>query len=57
MNSKKVIVDFQSTVENICTYFLMKIKSAIVHKNVSKLKVRIYESHDDYAEEETTLNY
>ncbi len=57
MNSKRMIVDFQSTVENICTYFLMKIKSAIVHKNVSKLKVRIYESHDDYAEEETTLNY
>ncbi len=57
MNSKKVIVDFQSTVENICTYFLTKIKGAIIHKNVSKLKVRIYETHDDYAEESVTLNY
>ncbi len=56
MNSKRMIVDFQSTVENICTYFLMKIKSAIVHKNVSKLRVRIYESHDDYAEEEIAIN-
>ncbi len=56
MNSKKVIVDFQSTVENICIYFLTKIKGAIIHKNVSKLKVRIYETHDDYAEEETAIN-
>ena len=57
MNSKKIIVDFQSTVENICTYFLNKIKGAIIDKNVSKLKVRIYETHDDYAEESETLNY
>ena len=56
INSKKVIVDFQSTVENICTYFLGKIKGAVNHKNVSKLKVRIYETHDDYAEEETAIN-
>ena len=56
MNSKKVIVDFQSTVENICTYFLTRIKGAIINKNVSKLKVRIYETHDDYAEEETAIN-
>ncbi len=56
MNSKKIIVDFQSTVENICTFFLTKIKGAITRKNISKLKVRIYETHDDYAAEETVLN-
>ncbi len=50
--SKKVIVDFQSTVENICRYFLNKLKSVEFPSNVHKLKVKIYETHDDYAEEE-----
>ncbi|MEO8399033.1 MAG: 6-carboxytetrahydropterin synthase QueD [Ignavibacteriaceae bacterium] len=50
MKSKKVVVNFQSTVENICKYFLDKIKINLP-KNIKSLKVRIYETHDDYAEE------
>lgn len=55
MKSKKVIVGFQSTVENICKYILTEIQKQNLPSNVKKLKVRIFESIDDYAEEETGL--
>lgn len=55
MSSKKIIVGFQSTVENICKYILTEIKKQNLPSNVNKLKVRIFESVDDYAEEETLL--
>ena len=55
MKSKKVIVEFQSTVENICKYILHKIKKQEIPSNVNKLRVRIFESIDDYAEEEMEL--
>ena len=55
INSKKVVVDFQSTAENICTYILNEIKKAILPSNVSKIKVRVYETTDDYAEDELKL--
>jgi 6-pyruvoyltetrahydropterin/6-carboxytetrahydropterin synthase len=53
--SKKVVVDFQSTVENITRYFLKQIKNANLPGNVHKLKVRVCETPDDYAEEEIAL--
>ncbi len=55
MNSKKIIVGFQSTVENICKYILAELQRQKLPSNVNKLKVRIFESVDDYAEEETIL--
>lgn len=55
LNSKKVAVSFQSTVENICKYFLNEIKSASLPSNIRKIKVRICESPDDYAEEEIQI--
>ncbi len=55
MNSKRVIVDFQSTVENITRYYLKEIKSANLPSNIKKVKVRVCETPDDYAEEEITL--
>ncbi len=55
MNSKKIIVGFQSTVENICRYILAELKKNQLPSNVKKIKVRIFESVDDYAEEETGL--
>lgn len=55
VNSKKIIVNFQSTVENICRYILGEIKKQNLPSNVNKVKVRIFESIDDYAEEETLL--
>ncbi len=55
MNSKKVVVDFQSTVENITKFFLDEIKKAEMPSNIRKVKVRVCETPGDYAEEEITL--
>jgi len=51
MKSKMVVVEFRSTVENICKYFLGEIKKANFPQNVKKVSVRIYETAEDYAEE------
>jgi 6-pyruvoyltetrahydropterin/6-carboxytetrahydropterin synthase len=55
VKSKRVIVGFQSTVENICKYILEKVKGSSLPSNVEKVKVRIFESVDDYAEEEVEV--
>ena len=55
MNSKKVVVEFQSTVENITKFFLDEIKKVKMPSNIHKVKVRVCETPDDYAEEEITL--
>jgi 6-pyruvoyltetrahydropterin/6-carboxytetrahydropterin synthase len=55
INSRKVIVDFQSTVENICLYLLGEIKKASLPGNVNEIKVRVYETAHDYAEEKLVL--
>lgn len=55
MKSKMVVVEFQSTVENICRYFLNEIKKANFPQNVKNASVRIYETADDYAEETSEL--
>jgi len=55
MNSKKVIVDFQSTAENICLYLLNEIKKVSLPQNVSEIKVRVYETSHDYAEKAIRL--
>jgi 6-pyruvoyltetrahydropterin/6-carboxytetrahydropterin synthase len=55
MNSKKVIVEFQSTAENICTYLLNEIRKTHLPENINKIKVRVYETSHDYAEETINL--
>ena len=55
LNSKKVIVDFDSTVENITRYLIDEIKKADLPSNVKGIKVRVCESPDDYAEEQVSL--
>jgi 6-pyruvoyltetrahydropterin/6-carboxytetrahydropterin synthase len=55
VNSKKVVVGFHSTVENICSYILSEIIKKSIPSNVKKVRVRIFESVDDYAEEEAVL--
>ena len=56
MNSKKVVVDFNSTAENICNYLLSEIKKCSLPSNISSLKIRVYETQFDYAEETASLN-
>jgi 6-pyruvoyltetrahydropterin/6-carboxytetrahydropterin synthase len=56
INSKKVVVDFDATVENICLFILNKIKTASLPKNIKAIAVRIYETQFDYAEERLEIN-
>lgn len=56
MNSKKVVVDFQSTVENICKYFINEIIKTDFPKNIYKIKIRINETYDDFAEDEIIVS-
>lgn len=56
MNSKKVVVEFNSTAENICSYLLSEIKKCSLPSNISSVKVRVYETQFDYAEETARIN-
>ncbi len=56
LKSKKVIVEFDSTVENITRYLIEEIQKADIPSNVSGIKVRVCETPDDYAEENAQLN-
>jgi 6-pyruvoyltetrahydropterin/6-carboxytetrahydropterin synthase len=55
LKSKKVVVDFESTAENICTYLLDQIKHADISANVNAIMVRVSETDEDYAEETISL--
>lgn len=56
INSKKVVVDFHATAENICLYLLDEVKNCSLPQNLSSVKVRVYETQFDYAEETLRLN-
>lgn len=55
LDSKRVKVEFESTVENITRYFLTEIGKHNLPDNIHKIKVRVCETPDDYAEEEIDL--
>lgn len=55
LNSKHVVVDFESTAENLCHYFLKKIKEADLPKNITDIMVKIFETENTYAEESLCL--
>ncbi|MFZ1291094.1 MAG: 6-carboxytetrahydropterin synthase [Melioribacteraceae bacterium] len=55
LNSAHVIVDFESTAENLCFYFLKRIKEKKLPSNITHLKVRVCETENTYAEEEICL--
>lgn len=55
LNSKTVIVDFESTAENICKYILNELKQIKIPSNIKSLKARVFETDDDYAEDEIEL--
>lgn len=56
MNSKKVIVDFDATAENICKFMLTRISGEKLPENIKSIKVRIYETQFDYAEDSMKLS-
>jgi len=55
LNSAHVIVNYETTAENLCHYFLDKIKNTNLPQNISEIKVRIFETENTYAEDEITL--
>lgn len=55
LNSRMILVDFQTTAENICIYLLNKIKLSKLPDNINALKVRVLETENTYAEEETVM--
>ena len=50
MNSKKVVVDFNSTAENISKFLLDEISKSKLPQNVKAIVIRVYETDGDYAE-------
>jgi 6-pyruvoyltetrahydropterin/6-carboxytetrahydropterin synthase len=56
LNSRKVVVDFETTAENICLYILKQIRSSDLPKNVKSVKVRVMETDNSYAEEQSLFN-
>lgn len=55
IKSKKVVVDFHATAENICNYFLDRIKKSSLPSNIHAIKVKVFETQFDYAEESVKL--
>ena len=55
LSSKHIRVNFETTAENICRYFLDKISRTGLPSNIKALKVRVFESETSYAEEEKEL--
>jgi len=55
LNSKKVLIDFESTAENICNYLLGEIRKTKLPGNIKKIIVRVSETKNDYAEAEIDL--
>ena len=55
LNSKKIIVNFESTVENICNYILEKIIKENLPDHIESVNLRVYETVGDYAEEKVSL--
>ena len=55
LNSQKIVVDFETTAENLCGYFLQKIKQANLPANISRVMVKVFETENTYAEDELDL--
>jgi len=53
--TKKVVVGFQSSVENISQYMCDKISGAGLPGNIKAVRVKVYETSDAYAEAEKVL--
>ena len=55
LNSDHVIVNFETTAENLCHYFLDKIKAANLPNNITNIMVKVFETENTYAEETLSL--
>ncbi len=55
LKTKKVVVDFETTAENICNYVLSKIKESGLPEHIKEVKVKIFETSTSYAEESLVI--
>ncbi len=55
LGTKINVVPFQSTAENICLFFLDKVKESFSGKNIKRARVWVFETEDTYAMEEISL--
>lgn len=55
LGSNKLVVNFESTAENICVYLLNEIRKSSLPSNVESVKVRVLETDNTYAEEESEI--
>lgn len=55
LKSKKVVVPFETTAENITLHLLKKIKERITSDRIKRIKIRVYETEKTYAEDEISL--
>ena len=55
LNSRYILIDSETTAENICLYLLNEMKGLGFPSNVSKIKARLYETESAYAEDEIDL--
>ena len=55
LNSRHVVINFESTAENICGYLLNEIKNKNLPGNIKRVMVKVFETENTYAEAETKL--
>jgi len=55
LNSAHVIMPFETTAENLVGYFLKEFANADMPSGISKIKVRVCETENTYAEDEIEL--
>lgn len=55
LNSKHVVINFESTAENICGYLLNEIKNKNLPGNIKRVMVKVFETENTYAEAEMKL--
>lgn len=55
LNSAHVIMPFETTAENLVGYFLSEISNTNLPSGISKIKVRVCETENTYAEDEVRL--
>ncbi len=55
LSSAHVILPFETTAENLVGYFLLEVSKAKLPKGISKVKARVCETENTYAEDEMEL--
>lgn len=55
MNSAYVLLPFETTAENLVSYFLKEVSMSNIPPNITKVKIRVCETENTYAEDEVEL--